>query len=73
MSEETDIPGASQAFKQLHSDMGASLKRFNIPLMCLVPFWYRHNSSQGSSNQFLLNQKLCTPVRRAFLQQDQPP
>lgn len=33
MSEETDILGASQAFKQLHSDMGASLKKFNIPLM----------------------------------------
>lgn len=26
MSEETDIPGASQALKQLHSDMRASLR-----------------------------------------------
>lgn len=73
MSEETDIPGASQALKQLHSDMGASLRRFGVPLMCLVPFRYRHHSSQGSSNQFLLSQKLCVPVPGAFLTQDQPP
>lgn len=72
MSGETDILGASQAFKQLHSDMGASLRRLSILLMCLVPFWCRQNSSQGSSHRFLLNQKRCTPIPRAFLPQPTP-